>query len=75
MKSNHSIRLMAYEILRKKGKPLHYKEITELIMQKKELKGNTPWKTVNAQLCLSPKFKRIGVGRTGMYGLKEWKDK
>ena len=62
----------AYEILKKRGKPLHYLELTKLIMKKKEIKGRTPWKTVNAAICTNPKFKRIGKSRIGMYALSEW---
>lgn len=69
------IKELAYEILKKDEKPLHYKEITRKIMKKRTLTGKRPWLTVNARLCTNPKFKRIGKGRTGIYGLTEWKNK
>ena len=72
MKTNESIPEIAYEILKKSKKPIHYKDLTKKIMENKELKGNTPWKTVNACLSTNPKFKRIGEGRSGTYTLSEW---
>lgn len=74
MEKNQSITKFAYEILKKKGSPMHYKELTKLIMKKKEIKGKTPWNTVNSSLCTNPKFKRMGKWRGGIYGLADWKD-
>lgn len=71
MNQEKSILIYAYEILKKEGKPLHYKTLTELIMKKKELKGKTPWNTVNAVICTNSKFKRIGKDRSGIYALSE----
>jgi DNA-directed RNA polymerase delta subunit len=62
MKKENTIAEIAYEILKKRGEPLHYKEITNLIMKSKEVKGKTPWNTVNASLCTNPKFKRVDKG-------------
>ena len=73
MNQEKSILTHAYEILKKEGKPLHYKTLTDLIMKKKELKSKTPWNTVNAAICTNSKFKRIGKGRSGTYALREWK--
>lgn len=70
MKKECSIAEIAYEILKKRREPLHYKEITNLIMKKKELKGKTPWNTVNACLCTNPKFKRVDKG---IYALSDEK--
>ena len=75
MDTKQSIADVAYEILRKKGEPLYYKDLTKLIQKKKEIKGKTPWNTVNASLCTNPKFKRVGKSRSGIYALKEWKIK
>ena len=73
MGKNQTITDIAYEILKEKGESFHYKDLTKLIMKKKEVKGKTPWKTVNASLCMNSKFKRIGKSRSGIYVLKEWK--
>ena len=75
MNGDKPIAFYAYEILKKKGKPLHYVELTKLIMKRKEIKGKTPWKTVNAAICTNPKFKRIGKRRSGTYALSEWDKK
>ena len=72
MNEDRSTAFHANEILKKRGKPLHYLELTKLIMKRKEIKGNTPWKTVNAAICTNPKFIRIGKNRSGIYALSEW---
>lgn len=72
MNEDKPIAFHAYEILKKRGKPLHYLELTKLIMKRKEIKGNTPWKTVNSAICTNSKFKRIGKDRSGTYALTEW---
>jgi len=72
VRRNKSISRIAYELLKNKGTPIHYTELTRLIMKKKEIKGRTPWKTVNSVLCRSSNFERFGKGRTGKYKLVEW---
>lgn len=72
MNKEKSIEFHAYDILKKNGKPLHYLELTKLIIKQKEIKGETPWKTVNAVICNNSKFKRIGKNRSGIYALSEW---
>ena len=63
MYKEKSIEFHAYDILKKNGKPLHYLELTKLIMKRKEVNGNTPWKTVNAAICTNSEFKRIRNNR------------
>ena len=70
---NQSITQIAYKILKKKGKPLHYKEITKLIMKEREVKGKSPGKTITCCLYRDQKFEKIGKKRNGIYGLTEWK--
>ena len=47
-----SFKSVAYEILKKAKKPLHYKEITEIALKENQLKtsGKTPHDTMHAQL-------------------------
>ena len=71
MGKEQTIKELAFEILKKKESPLHYKEITALIRKKKNLTGRTPWKTVNARLCTSSKFKKIGKGRKYRFDKKK----
>ena len=68
-----SIPDLAYQVLKKEGKPLHYQALTKKIMKKKKTTGKTPWNTVNSILCTHSSFKRIGGERSGIYGLAEWK--
>jgi len=50
----NSFKDIAYQILKKEGKPLHYREITALAIKKGLIKteGKTPWATMNAQLSM-----------------------
>lgn len=59
----------AYIVLKKNGKPLHFRGITDLINEKSfsEKKANT--QTVHNELIKDPRF--ILVGR-GIYALREW---
>lgn len=49
-----SFKNIAYQILREAGKPLHYREITDIAIKKGLLNtvGKTPWATMNAQLSM-----------------------
>ena len=66
----------AEEVLRQASEPLHYREITERARARDlvETKGQTPARTMNAQLSTSigsgeSPFVRVG---RGIYGLAEW---
>ena len=70
-----------YEVLKKAGEPLHYKEITKRALDQGlwHTDGKTPEATVNAQLATEIKkcgaksrFRRTGKG---IFALKEWADK
>lgn len=61
----------AFEVLKKAGEPLHYREITKRILAAKlwQTEGKTPWDTVKAQLCVDLKesgdasrFERVAPG-------------
>jgi len=66
----------AEEVLKQAGEPLHYREITEHAIAQGliETRGQTPTRTMNAQLSTSigsgeSPFVRVG---RGVYGLAEW---
>ena len=61
----------AEELLEKTGAPMHYRQITDLILQKCNLHGKTPYETVRASIGNSPKFVRIAEG---IYALSKWKE-
>lgn len=52
-----SFKDIAFQILTEQGKPLHYREITDIAIKKGLLKsdGKTPWATMNAQLAMDIK--------------------
>ena len=48
------------EVLRDAGKSLHYKEITEQMVERGwQTKGLTPWRTVNAPHCHRNEERRV----------------
>ena len=66
----------AEEVLKRAGEPLHYREITGRAIAQGlvETKGQTPARTMNAQLSTSIQSGEspfVRVGR-GVYGLAEW---
>src|SRR5271163_686181 len=71
----------AAEVLRQAGKPLHYKEITELAITKNLLShvGKTPEVTMSHRLTAAIKKddKEIPITkvRPGVFALREWEDK
>ncbi len=70
-----SFKDIAYDILKEEGKPLHYREITKIAIQKGLLKsvGKTPWATMNAQLTMNIIQKGTGSqfirSKPGFYSL------
>jgi hypothetical protein len=71
----------AAEVLRLAGKPLHYKEITELAIEKNLLShvGKSPEVTMGARLAalLKKEDKATPIVRIkpGVFGLRDWSDK
>jgi len=76
----------AEKVLREQGKPLHYREITKIILEKGlwETKGKTPEATLNANISVDIKkngkkslFIRTEPGKLGLreWGLKEIPEK
>ena len=64
-----SVAVVAEEIFLKVGKPLHYKELTKMLIDQCQLMGKTPHESVRSSLGINPKFKRIDEG---IYGLTVW---
>src|ERR1700735_2993435 len=71
----------AAEVLRLAGKPLHYKEITELAIEKTLLShvGKSPEVTMGARLAAllkkEDKTNPIVRVKPGVFGLRDWSDK
>lgn len=59
--NTNSIQSLAIEILNKNN-PMTIKEITEKILQKRKLKGKTPYNSVNTVLQRSTFIKKVGRG-------------
>jgi hypothetical protein len=53
---------LAIEILGHAGKPMHYREITDLVRKKRPMGGETPYKTGYSVLHKSPAFDSLGEG-------------
>src|SRR5215813_8245500 len=70
----------AAEVLRLAGKPLHYKEITELAIEKNLLShvGKSPEVTMGARLAAllkkSSKENPLVRVKPGVFALREWSD-
>jgi hypothetical protein len=70
----------AAEVLRQVGKPLHYKEITDLAIEKNLLShvGKSPEVTMGARLAAllkkSSKENPLVRVKPGVFGLREWDD-
>src|SRR5690242_9388765 len=80
-KPNMTFTEAATEVLRIAGKPLHYKEITELAIEKNLLShvGKSPEVTMGARLAalLKKEDKENPIIRVkpGVFGLREWDGK
>lgn len=61
---------LAEEILRARKHPLHYLELTRLILEKRTITSRTPANTVSSVLATNPRFKRVAEG---VYALASWK--
>jgi hypothetical protein len=57
-------------VLRRNGRPLHYRELAEFVRPYVRLAGKTPQQTVRSALARDERFKRVAEG---VYGLSEWK--
>ena len=64
-----SITQTAEGIFRREKRPLHYTELTRLIMRERPLRGKTPHETVRSRIGQDHRFKRVAEG---VYALAEW---
>lgn len=64
-----SITEAAIEIFEKEGKPLHYKELTKMLLGECNLSGKTPHESVRSKIGMDYRFKRVAEG---VYALSEW---
>jgi hypothetical protein len=64
-----SIASVAEKILRAKNRPLHYLELTRLILKQHPISGLAPYNTVGSVLVTDPRFKRVAEG---VYALAIW---
>ena len=71
MKKQQAVTTVAEEILIQLGKPIHYKKLTSLLLERCQLTGNTPHETVRSRLATSPKFKRVAEG---VFALSIWSE-
>ena len=65
-----SVADVAYEILIKHKKPLHYRKISEELIEIKPLKMKEPFYAVNASMSGDKRFVRV---KRGIWGLLKWK--
>jgi hypothetical protein len=64
---------VAYEVLKKAGTPMYYRQLYEAISQTGfEIHGKDPATNLIAHIGDDPRFKRV---KRGTYALKEWKIK
>jgi len=57
------------EILRAKNKPMHYLELTRLVLKQRPISSRVPFNTVASVLVTDPRFKRTAEG---VYALASW---
>jgi len=65
-----SVADVAYEILIKHKKPLHYRKISDELIKIKPLKVKEPYYAVNASMSGDKRFVRV---KRGIWGLLKWK--
>jgi len=65
-----SISDLAYDILEKNHRPMHYRKITEEILQIKDIKAENPHHDVNALIGADQRFTKY---QRGVWGLVKWK--
>jgi len=65
-----SVADVAYEILARHKKPMHYRKISDELIQIKPLKVKEPYYAVNASMSGDKRFVRV---KRGIWGLLKWK--
>ena len=71
MKKSRTVKEAAFDILNELGHPLHYKELTKLVLEECNLEGKTPHETVRSLIGTDKRFKRVSEG---VYALSDWKE-
>jgi len=62
---------IAYEVLKKTGIPMYYKDLCEAILRTGfEIRGEDPAANLIAHISIDPRFKRV---KRGTYALKGWR--
>ena len=59
---SNSIASVAEGILRAKNQPMHYLELTRLILKQRPISSRVPYNTVASVLVTNPRFKRVAEG-------------
>ena len=68
--ADQTVTEICHEILKRAGRPLHYREIMELLLQVKPLKTKTPENSVYARMLLDTQERFVQLGN-GMFSLRE----
>ena len=71
MVKNRPVTELALEIFKTMGKPIHYKELTKMLVNRSSLKGKTPHESVRSLIGTDKRFKRVAEG---VYALAEWEE-
>ncbi len=66
-----SVKEAALELFKDAKKPLHYKDLTRMIIDECNLSGKTPHETVRSLIGTDTRFKRVAEG---VYALSEWEE-
>lgn len=74
LSADQTVNDLCYEILRRAGKPMHYRDIASLLLQVKPLKTKTPKDSVYSRM-LTDQLKRFVRVRPGVFGLHDVSDK
>ena len=71
MENKRPVKEAAMQIFLEEGKPIHYKELTKMLLSKCNLTGKTPHESVRSLLGRDKRFKRVAEG---IYALSEWEE-
>ena len=69
---NESFKDLAYRILKAKGSPMNYRDLTKEVLKYRKTEGKTPHLTLRAVMYKDAAFVRV---ERGVYGLTEWTKK
>ncbi len=69
LSADQTVTELCYEILRRAGEPMHYRDITALLLQVKPLKTKTPKASVYSRIHLDKQERFVRV-ESGVFGLR-----